>query len=417
MHLPNNFSDMKSGGDNRMKVCVLTLVYWPFTAGQGTRYPKVVCDLLANNFDLTVITSHHDKIHNKKLLIDKNFPYKVVRIPFIRFQKSGFIWRIINNISFSFGCLIAWRYLRKKSLIYTVSPDPPYYAFILPILKRLKSSKHIAVLTDMLPDVAFDVGIVKSAFLKKIIKNICVRAYKNTDHITVITQSLKSRLVDYGMPSTKVSVVELAVDTEKFKPMVIDPAVLNLGHLSGKFIVMYSGSFGHMYDFDIFFDSAKSVGKITDKIHFVIRGDGEQKDFISSRIADLNLNNVTQLGSESDPDRVISFINLASVCIVPIRDSRSIDMTHPSKIIEFWACKKPVICTSTGEVAHMISVSKAGIAISPGDTSGMINAILRLFQNQDLLFEMAENGRRFVQNEFSYKIVEKKLADVIHSLK
>lgn len=407
---------MTKSTTDKKRICVLTIVYWPFSAGQGTRYPKVVCDLLENNFELTVITPHLNDSPNKNLFLEQNYPSKVIRIPYLRFKQPGFIWRIINNISFSFGCLLAWKHIEKNSLIFTVSPDPPYYVFVLPLLKRIKSSKHLALLTDMLPDVAFDVGIVKFTLFKKIIESICVRAYKSTDHMTVITHSLKSRLISYGLHESKVSVVELAVDIDKFKPAEVDLCALDLDSHRGKFIVMYSGSFGHMYDFDIILESAKAIKTVTDDIHFIIRGDGEQRDHISSKIKEMKLDNVTHLGPTPDADLVVSFINIASICVVPIRDSRSIDMTHPSKILEFWACMKPVICNSTGEVAKLIARSKAGISINPRDTSEMTKAILNLFYNRDLLYEMGRNGRKFVEMEFSYQVIEKKLTNLIRSL-
>lgn len=407
---------MSMEGNHKKQVSVFTIVYWPFNAGQGTRYPKVICDLLENNFNLTIVTPYSSNHHKKTLSIERNSSSTVVRIPVIQIKKPSFIWRIINNISFSFACLLAWKQIEKNSLIFTVSPDPPYYVFIIPLLKRIKSSKHLAVLTDMLPDVAFDVGIVKSSFLKKIVTSICLRAYRSTDHITVITKSLKSRLVSYGISESKVSVVELAVDTSQFKPDLVDPLLLGLEAQRDKFIVMYSGSFGQMYDFDIFLESAKSIATITDNIHFIIRGDGQQKDYIASKIAKMNLTNVTQLGPTEETAKIISFINFASVCVVPIRDSRSIDMTHPSKILEFWACSKPVICTSTGEVAQLIARSNAGIATRPKDTQGMVDAILKLYNDRELLHEMGKNGRDFVTKEFSYPVVEKKLVKLISDM-
>lgn len=401
---------------NKKSVSVFTIVYWPFKAGKGTRYPKVVCDLLEQNFDLTVITPYSDDHHKKTISVEQDSPCKVIRIPVIYSNKAGFAWRILNNISFSFACLLAWRYIKRNSLIFTVSPDPPYYVFTLPLLKRIKSSKHLAILTDMLPDVAFDVGIVKSTLAKKIVKYICISAYKSTDQITVITNSLKSRLISYGLPETKVSVIELAVDTNLFKPTPVEADSLGLGHLRDKFIVMYSGSFGQMYDFDLILESAKSIGTLTDNVHFIIRGDGEQKDYISSRISQMNLNNVTQLGPTEETGKIISFINFASVCLVPIRDSKSIDMTHPSKILEFWACAKPVICTSIGEVANLILRSNAGIAIKPGDPAALTSAIINLFGDNDLLDKMGKNARNFVEDEFSYPVIEKKLVKLINTM-
>ena len=110
-----------------------------------------------------------------------------------------------------------------------------------------------------------------------------------------------------GLPEGKISVIELAIDTQKFRPYEVDSNLLGMQRHSDKFIVMYSGSFGQMYDFDILLETEKNIKDFTNEIHFIIRGDGEQKKHIASKIADVKLDNVTHLGPVTDTDLVISF--------------------------------------------------------------------------------------------------------------
>ena len=151
-------------------------------------------------------------------------------------------------------------------------------------------------------------------------------------------------------------------------------------------------------------------------IHFIIRGDGDQKEYIKKKISELRLVNVNLLDPVTDTETVVSFINAASVCVIPIRDSKSMDMTHPSKLLEFWSCGKPVICTTKGSTAKLIREFDAGIAIDPMDKEALVRAILFLFENPKKLIDMGRNGRINVMNSFSFNRIREKLCKELDQL-
>jgi len=233
----------------------------------------------------------------------------------------------------------------------------------------------------------------------------------------VITDYLKKRLIEYGIPDRKITKVGLTVDTTLFSPdkPMIDSNAISISSIENRFIVLYSGSFGKMYNFDPLLEAAELLKDYND-IHFVIRGDGDQSQYISKRIKEMDLTNVSLFGPVSNTDNIISFINCASVCIVPIRGSKNIDMTHPSKMFEFWSCQKPIICSTRGETKNLIDKYNVGIAIPPDDSMAMFKALIYLYNNKNIVKEMGMNARKMVEKEFSYARIKKKLIDVIKNM-
>jgi glycosyltransferase involved in cell wall biosynthesis len=271
------------------------------------------------------------------------------------------------------------------------------------------------LLTDLFPDVAFDLGLFPGKTKREIVRSFCKRAYRNVDHIIVITQSLKQGLLNYGVAAKKINIIELAVDTESFRPLQADFVHEDLPKIGNKFVVLYSGSFGKMYNFEIILQAAKAIEAFNNEIIFIIRGDGDQKEFIQRMIKELEVQNVLLLGTTSKTELIISFINLASICVVPIRgDASNIVRTHPSKIFEFWSCEKPVICTtSQGELKHLIDRSRAGMAIPPNDSKALAEAIIYLFNNKSIVSTMGSNGRKFVEEEFSFNKIKDKFIQLL----
>lgn len=378
---------------------------------------KVYSDLLNDDFDLTVITSHTANTKTRIYSVewdDKGI--KTVRIPFFSIRNRNYFWRALNLLSFSLACVLAFNHIERKSILFTCGPpEIPYLMLTSSFLKLFKSVKHLGLVTDMLPDVAFDMGIIKSKLLRKIITAYCVLSYRKTDHLIVITNYLKKRLIEYGIPDRKITIVGLTVDTRLFSPdkPIDDSISIQIPKIKNKFIVLYSGSFGNMYNFEPLLEAAKFLKKYED-IHFIIRGGGDQLEYISNKIKELSLSNVSLLGPISETDKIIAFINRASVCVAPIRGSKNIDLTYPSKLFEFWSCQRPVICSTLGETKNLIDKFKVGIAIVPDDTQAMIDAIIYLHDNPEIAKEMGINGRRLIQNEFSYDKVKKNLIDVIY---
>jgi colanic acid biosynthesis glycosyl transferase WcaI len=406
--------------EGRKKVCIISMTYWPIRPGQGTRVTKVYADLLREKFDLTIITSHVNNKKTKSFVVEYDQDgTKIVRIPSILFKNRAFFWRGLSIFFFTLSSMMASRHIDRNSIIFTIGPpEVPFFDIASRFIKPLRKTKHLGLVTDMIPDVAFDIGLVRSAKLRSIIRSYCAKAYRSVDHTVVITDYLKQKLVDYGVQATKITNVGLAVDTNTFNPFksISDPNAIEIRRHEDRFIVLYSGSFGQMYNFNPLLEAAKSIQKINTKIRFVIRGDGDQRQQIAEKIKEFGLQNVTFLGPVPNTDQIISFINIASVCVIPIRDSRNIDMTYPSKLFEFWSCQRPVICSSKGETANLINRAKAGIAILPDDSTALTEAIMYLFNNPDLAKQMGINGRRLVEKEFSYRNVAERLTHVIQTM-
>jgi len=380
---------------------------------------KMYSDLLKDEFDLTLITTHRNNTGTKTILVEYDKNVKVVRIPYVHFKKSGFFWRGLSIMSFSFACILAIRYVKRGSIIYTCGPpEIPYFAISAELIKFLRSAKQLGLVTDMIPDVAYDIGLVKSMNIRKVITRFCKWAYSRTDHILTTTKSLCDHLTKYyGVSGSKISIIGTPVDVNEFRTKPIsDPDALRLERERERFIILYSGSFGKMYDFDPILQAALKLQKINENIFFIIRGDGEQKTSISNGMQRLGLKNAILLGPVPDTDQIISFINVSAVCLELIRDSLSIDMTHPSKIFEYWACCKPVICTTQGETATLIKQCNGGIAVPPRDPDALVDAILYLFHNRDVLISMGKNGRDMVVKEFSYESVRQKLIRLVQKM-
>lgn len=402
------------------RICLLSFFFYPIYPGGGTRYPFMFGESLTRNGHQVIVVTTFPQNSNRKFITGyrHRFVYKerIGNIELIRvwtppFQHSGLIRRLLLYLCFMFSSLIGIFFTGKIDAILGISPEPPFLLIPGFLYGKIKKAPYILTLGDLWPDSLIDLNIIKSQFFIKLIKIVSRISYIISDHIIVITSSIKKGLLKYGINNKKVSIIELCVDTTLFRPHSKNENLSN-GIFRNKFIVMYSGIFGPAYDFDTLLNAAKLLEPFPE-ICFIIRGDGERRKEIMFKISRLTLRNVRVLDIVSEISSVIEYLNLADIFILPMKDVKVSETAHPSKVLEFLACGRPVVCSTKGELADLIHSSKSGLVVEPNNPQALAEAILDLYQNDEERMAMGRNGRNYVLLYFSYDIFGCKLKETL----
>lgn len=75
---------------------------------------------------------------------------------------------------------------------------------------------------------------------------------------------------------------------------------------------------------------------------------------------------------------------------------------HPRAVLEAMAGAVPVIAFSVDGVAETVVHEQTGLLVSPGDSNGLADAVVRLSRNGDCRRVLGEAGRVLVREKFSY---------------
>jgi glycosyltransferase involved in cell wall biosynthesis len=106
---------------------------------------------------------------------------------------------------------------------------------------------------------------------------------------------------------------------------------------------------------------------------------------------------------------VPTWIGAMTLCVAPFRGDRG--ETSPVKIFDYLACGKPVIASAIPSVSATF-VQKAGVAlVPPDDPAALAQAVLALLNDPDRQTSMAVNGRRFVEQGFSWLSLTNRLRE------
>jgi len=255
---------------------------------------------------------------------------------------------------------------------------------------------------DLWPEVFYDLGLVKSKLLRLLLDFLAWLSYSVSVAVTPISPGYKRKIMEkYKIDGRKIHTIEVGVrDTivSKFSRSQV---------AKERFVLMYSGALGVGYDFETVLKAASLLADYKD-IMFVIRGMGECEHEIRRMKERFGLRNVVIDTTYLSRSRLISFLSSADVFLLPMKQASAVEEGLPTKIFEYQALGKPIICVSKGEPASYINFTKSGLVVEPGNSEALAATILRLYKDRKLAWELGTNGYKNVsQNLTSERIGER----------
>jgi hypothetical protein len=339
---------------------------------------------------------------------------EVIRVWIPSLKTQGYFKRLLIYAAFTFSYSIGQLLLVKRrfDIVYYVSPYPlSFFSYPAIVFGGLFGSHVFLDVADLWPEVILEIGKIRTP-LATVLVNVMARfASAMSDLTTPITESILERLLELGLPRGKLRVVELAIDTEYFRPQA--PKVVD-ERLRGRFVVEYSGIVGPKYDFASLIEAAKTIGEKNREVLIVIRGDGELMPYVK-RLAQ-SVRNVLIMDKIEHADRVLDYLNAADVLICPMRDLRETSTIVPSKVLEYLAVGKPVVCSGRGETKNLIEEYAPGIMVEPGQPEALAQAIMELHDDKRLYRSSAENARNLAVERYGLRRLARRIESLEEGL-
>jgi glycosyltransferase involved in cell wall biosynthesis len=400
----------------RLKVLVLAQYFAPDMGGGSTRATNVVKGLLSNGCDVTVVAAFPHYPHGK---IPTNYRYKAIvserfgnaqvyRVWIPALAHSSPLRRIILHLCFVFSSLFALPFVGKTEMVWGANPNlfSFFPSFVYGVAKRAPLVRNV---DDLWPEVFYELGYVKSELARKVLDFLAWLSYVVPAAITPISMGYKRSIVaKYGVSPEKVHVVEVGVDGVKPLSAGKNP--------NDRFTVMYSGVLGLGYDFSVVLKAAQFLAKNED-IVFVIRGVGEMAPKLKKDISELGLRNVVLDTRFLPKDELAALLGSADVFVLPMAGMSFVDLGLPTKVFEYQAYGKPIICVSGGEPARYIESTNSGLIVKPSDANGFAETVIRLYKDKQLSSELGIRGKEYVSEYLTSQKIGERMYLILSSTK
>jgi glycosyltransferase involved in cell wall biosynthesis len=218
------------------------------------------------------------------------------------------------------------------------------------------------------------------------------------DRIIVNCSASKNKVIeDENVIPGKIKVIHGAVDVRKFKPSRRKRDIRkDLGISSNKIVIGAVGNFNPIKGHKYLIEAAASIVKKSPKAHFLLVGDGLEKQRLAYSVERLGLqNNVTFLGSRNDIPDILSIMD---ICVLP-----SLSEGLSNALIEYMVAGKPIIATQVGGNPELIEGGVSGMLIEAGKADAIEKAIIELINDKEKAKYLAKNARKKTEKDLGMR--------------
>jgi len=370
--------------------------------GSATRAYNLAKGLMANGVRVTVVagvphypTGDVPKSYRWKALVKEPFAnMKVIKTFVPPLASKGFARRVILFISFLVSSIFPLPFIGKVDGVFASYPQVLSF-FPALVYGMVHRCPVILNVDDLWPESLYDLGMLKSKMLGKFGELVAKVAYLSADAITPISPSYIETIVNkYGVEKGKVVFIPGGVDLSLFSS---NSSLINR---RDKFKVLYIGAFSPAYDFEQVLRAAKLL-KREEEVSLVLQGGGEMMSVVANRIKELDLNNVELVDEIVPREEVAGVMMAADALLLPLSGLENVERGISSKLYEYQAAGKPIVCCSSGMPGRYVSETGSGIVVKPGDYKALAEAVLYLKENRAVAESLGASGRRYVESNMS----------------
>ncbi len=159
------------------------------------------------------------------------------------------------------------------------------------------------------------------------------------------------------------------------------------------------------------FARLKDLQLTTYNLQLLIVGDGPEREALELQVKSYKLKDHIRFVGHVDPDLIPQYLAQADIFVRP---SRSEGLGN--SFLEAMAAGLPVIGTAVGGIPEFLKDGQTGLFCRVDDPQDLAEKIKLVFDNPDLSGRLIENGRKLVEERYSWDTVSERLDSVFRKL-
>lgn len=273
------------------------------------------------------------------------------------------------------------------------------------LIKRIIGKKLIIILPEYYEKPAKTYSLARLKWLNFYFGMNYLVQY--ADKFVVLSDFLKNYLISKNIRKENILILPNITDPELFK-------VHNATeHIQGKITIGYSGTPTKKDGVDDLIKSFAALTKKYTNIHLLIIGDAVSSNTVIPRLRNLVesldiADKVTFTGLVSFKD-VPLLLNSCQILALTRPSGVFAEAGFPTKLGEYFACMKPVLVTSVGDIKkHFVNGVHAVIA-EPENIDSIVEGFESLILNEQLRQQLAVNAYKWLQDNLNFTTLSIKI--------
>ena len=143
---------------------------------------------------------------------------------------------------------------------------------------------------------------------------------------------------------------------------------------------------------------SKLVNGDLPNLHLILVGEGPDEDMLKNKVLEMGLEkNVSFFPFTRDPMYIFERIDVLVL-------SSLYKEGLPNVLLEAMSMRTPVVSSRMAGVPEIVVNGETGYMVEPGKSDQLVNAILKLWSDQNTYEKMSEKGRKLMENKFDKEV-------------
>ena len=384
------------------------LIHQAFAAASdpgGTRHLELARYVVESGDKVTIVASDvnygtGERVTPRpRLVTEENLDgVRILRSYTQAWVRRSYLLRVSAFLTFMVTTTVNGLKAGPVDLVMGTSP-PIFQALSAWLVAAIRRKPFLLEIRDLWPEFAIDIGLLKNPVLIALSRRVERFLYDRATHLLVNSPAYRTYLIEKGVPPEKVTLIANGVEAKLFSARN-DSALVRIGFsLQNKFVVTYAGALGMANDLDTLIRAADRLRSRTD-IHFLLVGDGKERERLQAEVSRRALENITFAGPR--PKQQIPEVLAASdACVAILKNIPMFRTTYPNKVFDYMAAGRPTVLAIDGVIRDVIEASQGGIFSPPGDDAALAGAIRKLADDPARARQMGTAAREYVVRNFN----------------
>jgi glycosyltransferase involved in cell wall biosynthesis len=235
--------------------------------------------------------------------------------------------------------------------------------------------------------------LVRNPALAGVVERIATRL---VDHVIVVIEEARDRLVEAGVPAERISIVRNTpkVESTRFPAEWGAPATD-----ASRLTLAFVGGLEPMRGLEAALEMLAAAVRHVPELHFTIIGDGRWKNDLEAQARALGIGAHVDFAGRREYQRALFEVRRADIGLIPHRVTAHTNSTIPNKLFEYMLLGKPVLATDMAPVRRVLDEVGCGLVYRSREEG--VEALVRL-RDDALRRHLGDNGRRAVLGRYRW---------------
>ena len=227
------------------------------------------------------------------------------------------------------------------------------------------------------------------------------RLVEKMDRILVVTDEAKAQLLEdpeIHVQPERVVVFPNTITRAIFLQYPIEPAIT--AKYKGTYNIVYLGDTGLRRGTDTAIEAMPALLREIPHARLVLVGKSSADHVLKTRVRELGLERQVVFEGWKDVSLFPSFIEVAGVCISPLKRNPHHDTTYANKLFQYMALGKPQVVSDCPAQSNLIRKVDAGLVHEAGNVDDFAKKVITLYRDRPLAARLGQNGAKAVAETY-----------------